>query len=848
MREKILDGSHYKGPGIVARLVIVVLCLYTLIFGAYTYWQVNHWIDQYQVQQIRSSERILAELAAQIRVNPEADNEHYVSLFRRYTIRDQFIRQITFRHRNGQVYSNLGQASYTQVPQMVEQWLKVKEDKINSVVKKDDAILGHLSIQLDTAFTRSQVWDQWVKMAMIVTSIAMFLVFVLLRFLHANVRVLRSLVSFGDNVVAGNYKARVVESGSAEARAASQTINQLATLIENMSFSMLENKKSLMSEIKRVEEDNLEAGKLRESAEFANLSKSEYLSNVSEEFRTPLTSIMSLSEMMMKPEYQSQQRHFSEMIHASAIHLFNYINNVLDIAQLESEEIVVKKEIFDFRGIFREVNEMAIPYAAQQGKTFNMMLDNDIPYYVVSDAPRIKQLMLSTICDVIANGEHPTVFMKCHILQSNVLSLAVQFDVYSNKSKSKATKDIDWAKITEAQADNRVCELYGKAGVGEPVARKVVVALKGKLEEKSYEQQAHSFKFALQLERPSEASVMEHEKQILLAKDQAASHRTLRVLLAESHLINRYVYELVFFHRGHVTVKIDNGNDALKELKAGEFDFAVLDQQMPGLAAHELAQQWREHEQATNAKKILPILIVTSDAKENTIRECQRYADLVEVKPVSPYTLVNEVENFIDKPNHTFEAIEEPTTEVQQSTAVHEEKSAQQSATPSQEQINIIQKSTPREQEAITSSQNLSAEKTDVKQNNNNGKLNTITESSLSLDDLLDLPTLNALCSGEGEAKIDERLSKFYSLFETEMLNLETALYTGDSRAYKLVSDRLKGDTQRVGAKALQDQLAQLLNMDSNFVIGNSQNVIEAITQVYTDTQLAYKRHLQQNR
>ncbi len=843
MREKILDGSHYKGPGIVARLVIVVLCLYILIFGAYTYWQINQWIDQYQVDQIRGSERILAELESQIRVNPEADNQFYIGLFKRYTIRDQFIRQITFRHRNGQVYSNLGQASYALAPQVLKQWLKIKEDTINSVVKKDDTILGHLSIQLDTAFTRSQVWDKWVKMAVIVTSIAMFLVFVLFRFLQANVRVLRSLVIFGDNVAGGNYKARVVETGSAEARAASQTINQLATLIENMSFSMIENKKSLMSEIKRVEEDNLEAGKLRESAEFANLSKSEYLSNVSEEFRTPLTSIMSLSEMMMKPEYQAQQRHFSEMIHASAIHLLNYINNVLDIAQLESEEIVVKKDIFDFRGIFREVNEMAIPYAAQQGKTFNMMLDNDIPYYVVSDAPRIKQLMLSTICDVIANGEHPTVFMKCHILQSNVLSLAVQFDVYSNKSQNKAVQDVDWAKITEAQADNRVCELYGKAGVGEPVARKVVVALKGKLEEKSYEQQAHSFKFALQLERPSEANVMEHEKQILLAKDQAASHRTLRVLLAESHLINRYVYELVFFHRGHVTVKIDNGNDALKELKASEFDFAILDQQMPGLAAHELAQQWRAHEQATGSEKVLPILIVTSDAKEQTIRECQRYADLVEVKPVSPYTLVNEVENFIDKPIHSFEAVEKSTTDVQQSTPPAQEEvlvPVQKTASPAQEVLITAQKSAP-----LTSLQNVSAKKTDLSQNDKIETPKTTAATSINLEDLLDLQTLNALRSEEGEAKTDERISKFYSLFETELRNLETALYTGDSRTYKLVSDRLKGDTQKVGAKALQDQLAQLLNMDSNFVIGNSQNVMEAITQVYADTQLAYKRHLQ---
>lgn len=815
MREKILDGSDYRGPGIVGRLIIVVLCLYLLVFGAYTYWQIDSWVEQYQISQIRSSERILSELEAKIRANPEADNAFYTGLFKRYTIRDQFIRQITFRHRNGQVYSNLGQASYKQAPQVVEDWLRVKEDTINSIVKKDDTVLGRLSIQLDTAFTRSKVWDNWVKMAIVVTSMTLFLVFILFKFLHSNIRVLRSVISFGDNVAAGNFKVRIEETGSAEARATCQAINQLATLVENMSYSMVQNKKSLMSEIKRVEEDNLEAGKLQKSAEFANQSKSEYLSNVSEEFRTPLTSIMSLSEMMMKPEYQSQQRHFSEMIHASAIHLLNYINNVLDIAQLESEEIIVKKDIFDFRSIFREVNEMAMPYAAQQGKTFNMMLDNDIPYYVVSDAPRIKQLMLSTICDVIANGAHSTVFMKCHVLQSNVLSLSVQFDVYSNNSQTKSSQDFDWAKISEAQADNRVCELYGKAGVGEPVARKVVAALEGKLEEKSYEQQDHSFKFTMQLERPSEIRVMEHEKQLMLAKDQAASRRTLRVLLAESHLINRYVYELVFFHRGHVTVKIDNGNDALKELKAGEFDFAILDQQMPGLNAQDVAMQWRQHEQETKAKKILPILIVTSDAKEQTIKECQRYADLVEVKPVSPYTLISEVEKFIDNPVHSFEV---PTKKVVQESI-----------------------------EAPVTKESLNVVKLDSGQDNSVKQKTVSPETKVDLDDLLDLNTLNSLRSTEGDAKIDERISKFYSLFETELLNLETALYTGDPAAYKMVSDRLTDDTKKVGARALQDQFTQLLNMDSNFVIGNSKNVIEAITQVYEDTRLAYKRHLQQD-
>ena len=326
---------------------------------------------------------------------------------------------------------------------------------------------------------------------------------------------------------------------------------------------------------------------------------------------------------------------------------------------------------------------------------------------------------------------------------------------------------------------------------------------------------------------------MEHEKQLVLASEQSASRRTLRVLLAESHLINRYVYELVFFHRGHVTVKIDNGNDALKELQKGGFDFAILDQQMPGLSGCDVARRWRELEQSGQqgdaGKKVLPIMIVTSDAKETTITECSQFADLVEIKPVSPYTMVNEVERFIDNPKPSAKTL--PMNSVSTKPVVTTSRGSKQG--PTRDSLyNNIGKSTAR---VDKSPQAETVEK--------------VSESvdEVNLGDLLDLETIKTLRNRDGDEQTGKRIKSFYAFFENELLNLETALYKGDPNAYKKVSDRIADDTGRIGAKALQDQFIQLQNMDSGFVIGNSKSVIEAISQVYSDTRLAYKKHFQGN-
>src|SRR6476661_249535 len=161
-----------------------------------------------------------------------------------------------------------------------------------------------------------------------------------------------------------------------------------------------------VTELKRFErtlqENNIELGRARAAAEKANLAKSDFLSSMSHELRSPLNAILGFAQLINSdspPPTPSQTASIDQILHAGW-YLLELINEILDLAQIESGKLALSREPTSLAEVMVECQEMIEPQGQKRGirMTFPLI---DIPYFVNADRTRLKQVLINLLSNAI---------------------------------------------------------------------------------------------------------------------------------------------------------------------------------------------------------------------------------------------------------------------------------------------------------------------------------------------------------------------------------------------------------------------------------------------------------------
>jgi PAS domain S-box-containing protein len=174
-----------------------------------------------------------------------------------------------------------------------------------------------------------------------------------------------------------------------------------------------------VTERKRLEqaqkETNLELESAKSAAEKANLAKSDFLSSMSHELRTPLNAILGFAQLLesTSPLPTDSQKESVEQILKAGWHLLKLINEVLDLAVVESGKLPISREPVSLAEVISECQAMMDPQAQQRG--INMTFPRlDKPCYVDADRTRVKQVLINLLSNAIKyNREQGTVEVQC---------------------------------------------------------------------------------------------------------------------------------------------------------------------------------------------------------------------------------------------------------------------------------------------------------------------------------------------------------------------------------------------------------------------------------------------------
>ena len=167
-----------------------------------------------------------------------------------------------------------------------------------------------------------------------------------------------------------------------------------------------------------LQENNVELERARAAAEKANLAKSDFLSSMSHELRSPLNAILGFAQLInseIPPPTPSQTASIDQILHAGW-YLLELINEILDLAQIESGKLALSREPTALSEVLLECQAMIEPQGQKRGVTMTFPR-SDLPYFVDADRTRLKQILINLLSNAIKyNRTNGAVVVDCRLI------------------------------------------------------------------------------------------------------------------------------------------------------------------------------------------------------------------------------------------------------------------------------------------------------------------------------------------------------------------------------------------------------------------------------------------------
>ncbi|MFH0976296.1 MAG: ATP-binding protein [Spirochaetota bacterium] len=188
-------------------------------------------------------------------------------------------------------------------------------------------------------------------------------------------------------------------------------INNSADWLGGVVFIITGTMISLVAEAMR--RANIRAKRAQEAAEKANQAKSIFLSNMSHELRTPLNAILGFSALMRDDDNLSEdQCKTLDIINRSGEHLLNLINDVLDMAKIESGNIAVETEPFDLGEMILDIAELMRIRAEEKGLSLLLDQSSEFPRFVRADSAKLRQVLINLIGNAVKFTEEGGILLR----------------------------------------------------------------------------------------------------------------------------------------------------------------------------------------------------------------------------------------------------------------------------------------------------------------------------------------------------------------------------------------------------------------------------------------------------
>jgi CheY-like chemotaxis protein len=323
-----------------------------------------------------------------------------------------------------------------------------------------------------------------------------------------------------------------------------------------------------------------------------------------------MNGIIGVVGALARTDLAPRQREMVQLIETSADSLQVLLNDVLDLARVEAGELAIHAESFDLRATCRAIVELFRAKAEEKGLALELRIAPTVADRHVGDSARLKQILGNLISNAIKFTDRGQVELSVEAgpeidggqaLSLTIADTGIGFDAETSRRL--------FARF--AQADGSITRRFGGTGLGLSISLALTRLMNGEIEAVSAPGEGSHFTVRMGL-----AVAMADDRPSLpkgLVEPVLDAGRTLKIMLAEDHDINRRVVSLMLEGLDvDLTMAVD-GREAVARFRPGGYDLVLMDMQMPNMGGLEAIGHIREAEREVGAVTT-PIVMLTANA------------------------------------------------------------------------------------------------------------------------------------------------------------------------------------------------------------------------------------------
>jgi len=378
-------------------------------------------------------------------------------------------------------------------------------------------------------------------------------------------------------------------------------------------------------------------------AEAASKSKELFLANMSHEIRTPLNVIIGMIRQLAKDDLTANQSFYVKRAEISAKHLLTILNNVLDIAKIESGDMQIISQPFSISALMGNAHSLMVSQVREKNLEFTLHIDERIHNVHLGDETRLMQVLINLLGNAVKFTEQGRIELNVELINETEKDQKVRFEVNdSGVGMSKTFINQIFDKFSqENSASNRK---YEGTGLGMAISNDLIKLMGGEMNVQSIKNIGTSCSFELTM------PIAEPGVELTTTKLPKQNYfKGMKALLVEDNDMNRFIAVQSLDYLGFKTDTAENGKTGVDMVRKNAYDLILMDIQMPVMDGVEATVQIRE----TLGIKT-PIVALTANAFKKDIElYIAKGMDGFIIKPYDENDFFRSIDKAI---NHSSEA------------------------------------------------------------------------------------------------------------------------------------------------------------------------------------------------
>lgn len=388
----------------------------------------------------------------------------------------------------------------------------------------------------------------------------------------------------------------------------------LITILSLLTLSLYKNNNIRLKTNNMLHKKNDELIVAKEKAELASKTKANFLSTVTHELRTPLYAVTGLTNMLLDEKPKEHQIPHLKSLKFSGDYLLTFINDILQINKIEANKVELDPEQFNLKNKLENVISALSNSANDNDTQLHFDYEDGLPESYFGDQLKISQILINLLGNAIKFTKDGDIWVRAYKINQKDKMYTLRFEIEDNGiGITKEKQDNMFESFSQGSV--QINRKYGGTGLGLSIVKGLIQILKGKIYLKSELGKGTTFFFEIPLEY---AEKVETPKVVEIKKSSKMEDLDLseiKILIVEDNKINQMITKKILNKMDLYCDVVENGEDAVEQVKNVEYNVVLMDIHMPGISGLEATKIIRTFD------KELTIFALTAVTLEDKMHE-----------------------------------------------------------------------------------------------------------------------------------------------------------------------------------------------------------------------------------